>query len=204
MSTAHRQRDPARRAAGKKPDAAAPGNARIVPRLFTSALGGGLPAWAHAIRGDSEARLHGLLLGTGQIPFAVASAKGRDPKSDLRVSRRTTTPGNNLEGINTTVAASGGGAVEQGTRRVDQPAGADRRYSEAAVPWLRCHAQAGFWFSRDPARRQGDHPAPLDGAGAQDRYPFPSALCADCETGPKRSGSDRERPVEQRASRGTT
>jgi hypothetical protein len=23
-------------------------------------------------------------------------------------------------------------------------AGADRRHSEAAVPWLRCHAQAGF------------------------------------------------------------
>src|ERR1700758_1688445 len=57
MSPAGRQMDPARRAAGKKPDAAAPGNARIVPRLFTSALGGGLSAWAHAIRGDSEARL---------------------------------------------------------------------------------------------------------------------------------------------------
>ena len=45
MSTACRQMDPSRRAAGKKPDAAAPGNARIVPRLFTSALGGGLSAW---------------------------------------------------------------------------------------------------------------------------------------------------------------
>jgi hypothetical protein len=32
--------DPVRRTAGKKPDAAAPGNARIVPRLFTSALAG--------------------------------------------------------------------------------------------------------------------------------------------------------------------
>jgi hypothetical protein len=103
MSTARRQMDPARRAAGKKPDAAALGNARIVPRLFTSALGGGLSAWAHVIRGDSEARLQGFLLGTRQILFAVASAKSRDPKSDLRVSRRTTTPGNNLEGINTTV-----------------------------------------------------------------------------------------------------
>jgi hypothetical protein len=49
------------------------------------------------------------------------------------------------------MAAGGGGTVEQGTRRVDEPAGADRRYSEAAVPWLRCHAQAGFWFSRDPS-----------------------------------------------------
>src|ERR1700719_3113133 len=131
--------DPVRRAAGKKPDAAAPGNARIVPRLYTSALGGGLSAWAHAIRGDSEARLHGLLLGTGQIPFAVASAKSRDPKSDLRVSRRNTTPGNNLEGIKTTVAAGGDGTVKQGTRRVDQPASANRRHAEAAVPWLRCH-----------------------------------------------------------------
>ena len=148
--------DPARRAAGKKPDAAAPRNARIVPRLFTSALGGGLSAWAHAIGGDSEARLQGLLLGTRQIPVAVASTKSRHPKSDLRVSRRTTTPGSNLEGINTTVAAGGGGAVEQGTRRVDQPAGADRRFSEAAVPWLRCHAQAGFQFSRDSAWGQGD------------------------------------------------
>jgi hypothetical protein len=37
MSTTHRQMDPARRAVGKKPDAAATGNARIVPRLFTSA-----------------------------------------------------------------------------------------------------------------------------------------------------------------------
>ena len=71
MSTAHRQMDPARRAAGKKPDATAPGNARIVPRLFTSELGGGLSAWAHAIRGDSETRLHRLLLGTRKIPFAV-------------------------------------------------------------------------------------------------------------------------------------
>jgi hypothetical protein len=52
MSTAHRQIDPARRPAGKEPDAAAPGNARIVPRLFTSALGGGLSARAHAIGGD--------------------------------------------------------------------------------------------------------------------------------------------------------
>jgi hypothetical protein len=79
------QMDPARRAAGKKPDAAAPGNARIVPRLFTSALGG-LSAWAHAIGGDSEARLRRLLLGPGKIPFAVASAKSRDPKGDLRRS----------------------------------------------------------------------------------------------------------------------
>ena len=46
MPTAHRQMDPARRTAGKKPDAAALGNARIVPRLFTSALGGRLSAWA--------------------------------------------------------------------------------------------------------------------------------------------------------------
>src|SRR4029077_4282309 len=44
-------------------------NARIVPRLFTSALGGRLSAWAHAIGGDSEARLRRLLLGTGKIPF---------------------------------------------------------------------------------------------------------------------------------------
>ena len=43
----------------------------------------------------------------------------------------------------TTVAAGCGGTAEQGTRRVDQPAGANRRHSEAAVPWLRCHAQAG-------------------------------------------------------------
>src|SRR5260370_34377556 len=91
MSTAHRQMDPARRVAGKESDAAAPGNARIVPRLFTSALGGGLSAWAHAIRGDSEARLRRLLLGTRKIPFAVASAKSRYPQGDLRVPRRATT-----------------------------------------------------------------------------------------------------------------
>ena len=83
MSTAYRQMDPARRAAGKKADAAAPGNARIVPRLFTSALGGGLSARAHAIRRDSEARLRRLLLGTRKIPFAVAPGKSRDPKGDL-------------------------------------------------------------------------------------------------------------------------
>ena len=68
-----------------------PGNARIVPRLFTSALGGGLSAWAHAIRGDSEARLRRLLLGTRKIPFAVAPAKSRDPKGSLRVPRRAAT-----------------------------------------------------------------------------------------------------------------
>src|SRR5208283_5332218 len=79
------------RAAGKKPDAAAPGNARIVPRLFTSALGGGLSAWAYVIRGDSEARLRWLLLGTRKIPFAVAPAKSRDPKGNLHVPRRATT-----------------------------------------------------------------------------------------------------------------
>src|SRR6202040_301133 len=88
MATTHRQMDPARRAVRKKPDAAAPGNARIVPRLFTSALGGGLSAWAHAIGGDSEARLRRLLLGPGKIPFAVAQAKSRDPKGDLRIPRR--------------------------------------------------------------------------------------------------------------------
>jgi transposase len=27
-----------------------------------------------------------------------------------------------------------------------KPAGANRRLAEAAVPWLRCHAQAGFSF----------------------------------------------------------
>ena len=51
---------------------------------------------------------------------------------------------------------------------------------------------------------QGDHPSSLDGAGAQDRYPFTGALCADFETGPKRSGSGGERTVEQRTGRGTT
>jgi Transposase len=86
MPTAHRQMNPARRAAGKKSDVAALGNAPIVPRLFTSvSVGSGLSAWAQAIRGNSEARLQGLLLGTRQIPFAVASAKSRGPKSDLRV-----------------------------------------------------------------------------------------------------------------------
>src|ERR1700693_2634047 len=91
MSTTHRQMDPARRAVGKKPNAAAPGNARIVPRLFTSALGGGLSAWAHATRGDSEARLRRLLLGTHKMPSAVAPAKSRDPKGSLRVPRRAAT-----------------------------------------------------------------------------------------------------------------
>jgi hypothetical protein len=62
-------------------EAAALGNARIVPRLFTSALGGWLSAWAQTIRGDSEARLQRLLLGTRQIPFAMASVKSRDPQA---------------------------------------------------------------------------------------------------------------------------
>ena len=70
MPTAHRQMDQARRAAGKKPDAAVLGNAQIVPRLFTSALGGELSAWAHAIGGNSETRLRRLLLGTRKIPSA--------------------------------------------------------------------------------------------------------------------------------------
>ena len=133
----------------------------------------------------------------------------RQPKAETRraISAFPDAPqleATTLDGIKTTFAAGGGGAVEQGTRRVNQPAGADRRHSEAAVPWLRCHAQAGFWFSRDPARGQGDHPASLDGAGAQDRYPFTGALCADFETGPKRSGSGGEQTMEQRAGRGTT
>ena len=54
-------------------------------------LAGGLPAWAHAIGGDSEARLRRLLLGTGKIPFAVAPAKSRDPKAEFRVPRRIAT-----------------------------------------------------------------------------------------------------------------
>jgi hypothetical protein len=83
--------DSSRRAAGKEPDAAAPGNARIVPRLFTSALGGGLSAWAHVIRGDSEARLRPLLLGTRKIHFAVARGKSGESQADSRVPRRITT-----------------------------------------------------------------------------------------------------------------
>ena len=43
-----------------------------------------------------------------------------------------------------------------------------------------------------------------DGRGAQDRYPFIGALCADFETGPKRSGIGGERTVEQQAGGGTT
>ena len=74
---------------------------------------------------------------------------------------------------------------------------------KAAMPWLRCHAQAGFLFSRDPARGQGDHPSSLDGRGAQDRYLFTGALCPNFETGPKRSGSGCERTMEQRPGRGT-
>jgi hypothetical protein len=96
------------------------------------------------------------------------------------------------------MAAGGGGTVEQGTRRVDEPAGADRRYSEAAVPWLRCHAQAGFWFSRDPS---GGKVTTLHRwmEEAQDRHPFTGALCPNFETGPKRSGSGRKQTVEERA-----
>ena len=54
-------------------------------KSFTSALAGGLPAWAHAIGRNSEARLRRLLLRTGKIPFAVAPAKSRDPKVEFRV-----------------------------------------------------------------------------------------------------------------------
>jgi transposase len=68
-----------------------PGMPRIVPRLFTSALGGGLSAWAHVICGDSEARLRRLLLGTRKTPFAVAPGKSRDPKAEFRVPRRIAT-----------------------------------------------------------------------------------------------------------------
>jgi hypothetical protein len=108
--------------------------------------------------------------------FRHGVSQKQRPASDLRVARRTTTPGNYLEGIETTVAAGGGGAVEQSTRRVDQPSGANRRYSEATVPWFRCHAQAGFWFSRDRAPGQGNHPRSLDGRGAQDRYDLAGSL----------------------------
>jgi hypothetical protein len=62
-------------------DAAAPGKARIVWSLFTSALGGGLSAWAHAIGEDSEARLRRLLLGTRKIPFTVAPETKQIKKS---------------------------------------------------------------------------------------------------------------------------
>ena len=81
MSPARRQMDPPGRAAGKKPDAAAPGNARIVPRLFTSALGGGLSAWANAVRGDSEARIRWFYSGLAKFfsPWRQAKAETRRP-----------------------------------------------------------------------------------------------------------------------------
>jgi transposase len=98
VSAAHRQMDLARRAAGKKPDAAPAGNARIVPRLLTSTLGGGLSAWAHAVRGDSEIWLCRLLLGTRKVAVTVAPAESRGRKGDLCIIRRDTTWGNNSNG----------------------------------------------------------------------------------------------------------
>jgi transposase len=59
--------DPIRRTAGKKPNAAPPGDAGIVPRLLTSTLGSGLSAWARPVRGNSETRLSRLLLGTAKL-----------------------------------------------------------------------------------------------------------------------------------------
>ena len=47
-------------------------------------LAGGLPAWAHAIGGDSEARLRRLLLGTRKIHFAVARGKSGESQVDSR------------------------------------------------------------------------------------------------------------------------
>ena len=183
MSPARRQMDPARRAAGKKSDAAALGNARIVPRLFTSALGGRLSAWAQAIRGDSEARLQGLLLGTRQIPFAVASAKSRGPKSDLRVSRRTTTPRNNLEGtqLSPQVAVALLSKVRAELTSQQALIGDTLKRQCAGFAVMR---KLVFGFRAILRRGQGGHPPSLDGRCAQDRYPLTGAICTDFETGP--------------------
>ena len=51
------------------------------------------------------------------------------------------------------------------------------------MPYLRCHAQAGYWLSRDPERGQGAYPPSLDGRCAQDRYPLTGPICTDFETG---------------------
>ena len=83
--------DPARRAVGKKPNAAAPGMPESFRDYLRQRWEAGLSASAHATRGDSEARLRRLLLGTRKIPFAVAPAKSRDPKGSLRVPRRAPT-----------------------------------------------------------------------------------------------------------------
>ena len=78
-------------AAGKKPDAAALRDGGIFPRLLTSTLGGGLSAWAHAVRGDSETWLCRLLLGTRKAAVAVAPAESRGWKDYLCTIRRDAT-----------------------------------------------------------------------------------------------------------------
>jgi hypothetical protein len=118
VSVAHRQMDPIRRTARKKPHAAPSGDGGIVPRLFMSTLGCRLLVWAHTVHGSSETRLRRLLFGTRKVALAVAPAEIRDQRNDLRVTEGDATSGNNSDGIKATFAAGSGGAAEQGTHRV--------------------------------------------------------------------------------------
>jgi hypothetical protein len=158
--------DPVRRTAGKKPDAAAPGNARIVPRLFTSALAGGLPARAHAIGGDSEARLRRLLLRTGKIPFAVAPAKSRDPKAEFRVPHAsqleaTTSTGSKQLSPQVAVALLSKVRAEFTSQQAQIVDTLKRQ-----CPGFAVMRKLVLSFRAISARGQGDHPPSLDGRGA--------------------------------------
>ena len=196
--------DPARRAAGKKPDAAAPGNARIVPRLFTSALGGGLSAWAHVICGDSEARLRRLLLGSAKLLSPWRQAKAETRRAVFRFP--------DASQLEPTISTGSRQLSPQVATALLSKVRAELTSQQAQIvdtlkrqcPGFAVMRKLVFSFRAILRGGQGDHPPSLDGRGAQDKYPFTGALCPNFETGPKRSGSGGERTVEQRAGRGTT
>jgi hypothetical protein len=175
-------------------DAAALGDGGIVPRLLTSTLGGGLSAWAHAVRGDSETWLCRLLLGTRKVAVAVAPGKAEDGKAISALSDATklevTTPTGSRH-LSPQVAA----ALLSKVRT-------ELTSRQAQIVDLLKRQCPGFAEMRKLVlgfRRQAGHPASLDGAGTKDRYPFAGSLCADFETGPSGSGIGSEHAVEQRA-----
>src|ERR1019366_7909298 len=194
-----------RHASGTQPDAAAPGNGRIVSRLLAATLGRRQPAWSHAICRDTEARLCRGLLQPREVTFRMASARGRGNTSATRgeASGGTATEGNSIASSKTDFAPSGGGAVEQDPRRVGSETGRDRRHFEATVSGLRGDARISFGLSYDSAGGQAGHAPELDGAGPEDGYSCPGSLCANFETGPSRGGSGGYRTVEQWTGGGT-
>src|ERR1019366_5722679 len=159
-----------RHASGTQPDAAAPGNGRIVSRPLAATLGRRQPAWSHAICRDTEARLCRGLLQPREVTLSMASARARGNSSATRgdATGGTATGRNPIASSKTDFAPSGGGAVEQDPRRVDAETRRDRRHSKATVSGLRGDARIGFGLSYDSARGQAGHAPELDGAGPED------------------------------------